>query len=64
MWRWILTLLLAASLGIVGIGCESAAPPSQPAADEPASPPENGDQEEPGSPEADPASPEAEPGSP
>jgi hypothetical protein len=75
MWRWFLTFLLVASLGIVGIGCPREAPvvppPDDPAPEEPASPPAY---EEPASPPhhehhdhehpEEPGSPPGEPGSP
>lgn len=66
MWRWFLTFLLVASLGIVGIGCPGEAPvvppADDPAPEEPASPPhhEHHDHEHP----EEPASPPEEPGSP
>ncbi len=73
MWRWTLTLLLVATLGVASTGCpqeEPAVPPPDPAPPtEPASPPDQEYPEEPASPPdqeypEEPASPPQEPGSP
>ncbi len=66
MWRWILTLLLVATLGLASTGCprqEPVIPPTDdPVPEEPASPPdhEHHDHEHP----EEPASPPEDPGSP